>query len=68
MRHCGHCHACGAQLVHCLDGEDWCPRCCQYRRYRSHGWTRHTDLDDYRPECPEIAAPEGAIETCEEVV
>lgn len=36
---CQHCHTCGTQLRQCLDGEEWCRKCQQYRRYRSHGWT-----------------------------
>lgn len=35
---CGRCHDCGAPLRVVLDGEEWCPRCRDYRRYRSHGW------------------------------
>lgn len=37
-RLCGHCHTCDALLRTCLDGEEWCPRCQEYRRYRSHSW------------------------------
>ncbi len=36
--HCGHCHTCGTPLHKVLDGEEWCPICGMYRRYRSHGW------------------------------
>lgn len=36
---CKHCHECGTKLRQVLDGEEWCPKCEQYRRYRSHGWT-----------------------------
>lgn len=36
--HCGKCHACGTELRMVLDGEEWCPECETYRRYRSHGW------------------------------
>lgn len=36
---CHHCHTCGTPLTHVLDGEDWCQKCRNYRRYRSHGWT-----------------------------
>lgn len=36
--HCGHCHHCGARMLKYLDGEEWCPHCKMYRRYRSHGW------------------------------
>lgn len=38
MTHCGYCHTCGCQLKSVLDGEEWCSRCGQYRRYISHGW------------------------------
>ena len=38
MRHCGYCHECGTKLLRVLGGEQWCPECKQYRRYRSHGW------------------------------
>lgn len=37
---CGRCHVCGALLKTCLDGEEYCPTCEAYRRYRSHGWAR----------------------------
>lgn len=37
-RYCGHCHTCGTKLREVLDGEEWCPVCQTYRRYRSHGW------------------------------
>jgi uncharacterized Zn finger protein (UPF0148 family) len=37
---CGRCHTCGTKLRIVLDGEEWCPTCGQYRRYRSHGWAR----------------------------
>lgn len=42
MKHeskCFHCHECGHPLKKVLDGEEWCPVCQSYRRYRSHGWT-----------------------------
>ena len=35
---CGKCHTCGTALRFVLDGEEWCPTCGTYRRYRSHGW------------------------------
>lgn len=38
MSNCGKCHRCGTPLQRVLDGEEWCPKCQQYRRYRSHGW------------------------------
>lgn len=38
MRNCGKCHTCGTQLAKVLGGEEWCPTCGRYRRYRSHGW------------------------------
>ncbi len=37
--HCGKCHTCGTPLRQVLDGEEWCPTCRAYRRYRSHGWS-----------------------------
>ena len=36
---CNNCHTCGSKLKDVLDGESWCDKCKQYRRYRSHGWT-----------------------------
>jgi uncharacterized Zn finger protein (UPF0148 family) len=36
---CGYCHTCGTALQWTMDGEEWCPKCEVYRRYRSHGWT-----------------------------
>ncbi len=38
MKNCGHCHECGVELKKRLDGEEWCPSCQQYCRYKSHGW------------------------------
>lgn len=41
MKHnCNHCHTCGCRLLNCLDGEEYCSVCGQYRRYQSHGWSR----------------------------
>ena len=37
------CHECGTKLRECLDGEQWCPKCQQYRRYASHGWARKVE-------------------------
>lgn len=37
-KYCGKCHTCGTVLQIVLDGEEWCPVCGTYRRYRSHGW------------------------------
>jgi len=51
MRHnqyCGHCHECGTELKKVLDGEEWCPGCDEYKRYRSHGWYAKG-----QNECPE---------------
>lgn len=42
---CRHCHTCGTSLVTVLDGEEWCPRCEQYRRYQSRGWTRQPEKE-----------------------
>jgi hypothetical protein len=39
MSGCGRCHECGEKLRTVLDGEEWCDRCGEYRRYRAHGWT-----------------------------
>jgi hypothetical protein len=38
ITHCGHCHTCSTKLRQALDGEEWCPKCGEYRRYQSHGW------------------------------
>jgi len=46
ITNCGRCHECGAKLRNVLDGEEWCPTCQSYRRYRSHGWTHGTGYDD----------------------
>jgi len=42
-QHCGRCHTCGGKLWPVLDGEEWCPACGAYRRYRSHGWGHGED-------------------------
>lgn len=44
-RKCGRCHTCGTPLRSVLDGEEWCPKCSAYRRYRTHGWGG-LDADD----------------------
>ena len=49
MSQCGRCHTCGAKLRRVLDGEEWCPTCEGYRRYRSHGWK---DADKASGRCP----------------
>jgi len=49
-QHCGHCHECGAELKKVLDGEEWCPVCNEYKRYRSHGW--YTKGDNHCPDEP----------------
>jgi len=49
MRGCGLCHTCGLQLNVVLDGEEYCPRCGAYRRYRSHGWAKGNDNSDCSP-------------------
>jgi hypothetical protein len=46
---CSHCHECGTRLKQVLDGEEWCPTCSSFRRYRSHGWMHA--LADQTP-CP----------------
>jgi len=43
--HCGKCHTCGTELRKVLDGEEWCPKCETYRRYRSHGWAGTEDKE-----------------------
>jgi hypothetical protein len=50
VRYCGHCHVCGTKMHLVLDGEEWCPKCRQYRRYRSHGWAAHCGSDSPCPE------------------
>jgi len=37
-----------------LDGEEWCPSCKRYRRYRSHSWSHYLDgrSADGGDECP----------------
>jgi phage FluMu protein Com len=42
---CGRCHTCGTALRSVLDGEERCPRCRTYRRYRSHGWAEAVDTE-----------------------
>jgi len=51
VTYCGHCHTCGAELRQVLDGEEWCPVCKRYRRYRSHGWGRNGEGSG---ECPPL--------------
>ena len=57
MKNCGHCHTCGTKLRTVLDGEEWCDRCGQYRRYQSHGWQApHPWVlvkEGTKPECPD---------------
>lgn len=51
-RNCGRCHICGTVLKLCLDGEEWCPECGAYRRYRSHGWAAGLQSSDELGPCP----------------
>ncbi len=53
---CGRCHTCGTQLREVLDGEEWCPSCNAYRRYRSHGWAAGAAEND-DPGCPANPKP-----------
>lgn len=50
---CGKCHTCGTALRFVLDGEEWCPTCGAYRRYRSHGWA---GPDAEQSPCPQSSA------------
>lgn len=51
VKDCGYCHECGASLV--LGGEDrdeeWCPRCCELKTYRSHGYAGFGDASEVCP-------------------
>jgi hypothetical protein len=58
MRNCGLCHECRSKLRKVLDGEEWCPECEQYRRYRSHGWGWYGEGSGECPE-PMIISPDG---------
>ena len=51
--YCQRCHTCGTRLMKVLDGEEWCPTCEQYRRYKSHGWTAEPG-DDAKTPCIEL--------------
>jgi hypothetical protein len=51
MRNCGHCHTCGTKLRIVLDGEEWCAKCGEYRRYATHGWGYV--VGDKSSRCPE---------------
>ena len=53
MRNCGYCHKCGTKLKLCLDGEEWCFKCKEYKRYYSHGWSFNL-ADEKNFECPTI--------------
>lgn len=55
-RYCGKCHDCDSKLKKVLDGEEWCHKCKQYRRYRSHGWSPQDDLS----QCGVVAEQEAA--------
>lgn len=55
---CGCCHTCGTPLHLVLDGEEWCPKCKAYRRYRSHGWSWR--LGTGETECPSLENILGA--------
>jgi hypothetical protein len=58
MTHCGHCHTCGTELKIVLDGEEWCPKCREYRRYVSHGWADGRWSD--HSACPEKPVAEAS--------
>jgi len=49
MRNCGKCHDCGTPMLSAMDGEEFCPKCKTYHRYRSHGWKRVAEGEG---ECP----------------
>ena len=62
---CHHCHACGTPLRMVLDGEQWCGTCEQYRRYVTHGWTRHgASAEDMTP-CPQADCQETRKRQCD---
>ena len=44
--YCGCCHTCGTKMKRVLDGEEWCPKCGVYHRYRTHGWGYGGDSED----------------------
>jgi hypothetical protein len=50
MSGCNRCHDCGDVLHTVLDGEEWCDRCREYRRYRSHGWASRDRSECLRPD------------------
>ena len=62
MRNCGQCHECDMSMVRKLDGEEWCPTCQAYRRYRSHGWA-YGVADTGDPMCPpkELRTEQGRL-------
>lgn len=51
VRNCGLCHECTTPLIEAgEDGdEEWCPRCCEERQYRSHGYPRMGDEPEFCP-------------------
>jgi hypothetical protein len=55
MTGCGKCHACRTTLRSVLDGEEWCPKCHRYRRYRSHGWSSAVANAEGDAKCPTLA-------------
>lgn len=55
MKNCKLCHECGAELREVLDGEEWCDKCKEYKRYASHGWKGGTG-EDGCPTMPELDA------------
>ncbi len=57
MSDCQRCHQCGTRLRLVLDGEEWCPTCQTFRRYRSHGWSRGAGTASEQAPCPPEPRP-----------
>jgi epoxyqueuosine reductase QueG len=51
VTNCGHCHECTEPLIQAgEDGdEEWCPRCCREKHYRSHGFPGMGDEAEFCP-------------------
>lgn len=62
VTHCGRCHKCGTKLLSVLDGEEWCPKCNTYRRYKTHGWTTYATDTSPCPQYTDTWTTDSAVE------
>lgn len=56
MIYCGKCHKCGTELVFTTNGNEWCPVCNDYPKYKQHGY--HDGIDSpCKMDQPKVTVP-----------